>query len=155
MDTSRTKRIDIISDTHGHLTEALLKQLEGADLIVHAGDITSEADWAHLCALGPAVKAVLGNNDFYYEYGSEVERLNVFDYEGLSFAVSHYREDLPVGMVDVAVCGHTHRPRIDDSGKCLVINPGSPSMPRGMRGPTMARMLVREGKVISAEIIDV
>lgn len=154
MDTSRTKRIDIISDTHGHLTDELLGQLEGADLIVHAGDITSESDWALLCALGPQIKAVLGNNDFYYDYGPEVERLNLFDYEGLSFAVSHYREDLPVGMVDVGICGHTHRARVDELGHCTVVNPGSPSMPRGRRGPTMARMLVRDGKVLSTEIVD-
>ena len=55
------KRIDIISDTHGHLSPALLEQLEGADLIIHAGDITSEMDWEHLCTIAP-IRGVLGNN---------------------------------------------------------------------------------------------
>ena len=54
------KRIDIISDTHGLLSDGLLAQLEGADLIIHAGDITSDADYLHLRSLAP-LRAVLGN----------------------------------------------------------------------------------------------
>lgn len=153
MDVHNAKRIDIVSDTHGRLSARLVQELEGADLIVHAGDITSENDWAHLLAIAP-IKAVLGNNDFYRDYGPEVARLNQFTYEGLRFAVAHYREDLPVGAVDVAVCGHTHRSTIAEVGDCLVINPGSPTFPRGRRGATMARMWVRAGEILSADIID-
>lgn len=147
------KRIDIISDTHGRLSDALLEQLEGADLIVHAGDITSEADWEQLNAIAP-IKAVLGNNDYYQDYGPEVDRLNLFTYEGLRFAVAHYREDLPVGSVDVAVCGHTHRAKVSKAGSCLVVNPGSASFPRGMRGPTIARLHAHAGEVVSLQIVD-
>ncbi len=147
------KRIDIISDTHSHLSVELLNALEGADLIIHAGDITSEADWAHLCTIAP-IKAVLGNNDYYRDYGPEVDARNFFEYEGLHFAVAHFREELPVGTVDVAICGHTHRPKILQLGNCLVINPGSPTYPRGDRGPTMARIFVEDGKVLSSKIID-
>ena len=147
------KRVDIISDTHGYLAPALLDALEGADLIIHAGDITSEADWEHLRTIAP-IKAVLGNNDHYYEYGPEVVALNRFSFEGLEFAVAHYREDLPVGSVDIAVCGHTHRARIVELGRTTVINPGSASYPRGMRGPTIARLLVADGRIRSLEIID-
>ncbi|WP_085830890.1 YfcE family phosphodiesterase [Collinsella vaginalis] len=151
--TSGAKRVDIISDTHGYLAPALLDALEGADLIIHAGDITSEADWEHLRTIAP-IKAVLGNNDHYYEYGPEVVALNRFSFEGLEFAVAHYREDLPVGSVDIAVCGHTHRARIVELGRTTVINPGSASYPRGMRGPTIARLLVADGRIRSLEIID-
>lgn len=147
------KRIDIISDTHGYLSPALLNQLEGADLIIHAGDITSETDWEHLCALGP-IRGVLGNNDYYRSYGPDVERLARFTYEGLRFAVAHYREDLPLDEADVAICGHTHRSRVAEEGSCLVINPGSTTYPRGSRGATMARMMVADGRVLSIEIID-
>ena len=147
------KRIDIISDTHGYLSDELLAALPGADLIIHAGDLTSEADYAHLCTIAP-VKAVLGNNDCYRDYGPEVPALNMFEYEGLKFSVAHYREELPVGVSDVAVCGHTHRSKIVQVGNCLVINPGSPTYPRGERGATMARIFVEDGKVISSKIID-
>lgn len=147
------KRVDIISDTHGLLSPELLAELEGADLIIHAGDITSEADWEHLRTIAP-IKAVLGNNDHYYDYGPEVVPLNRFSFEGLEFAVAHYREDLPVGSVDVAVCGHTHRARVVELGRCTVINPGSASYPRGMRGPTIARLMVADGAIRLLELVD-
>ena len=147
------KRIDVISDTHGHLSDALLSALEGADLIIHAGDMTSEMDWAHLCTIAP-VKAVLGNNDYFRDYGPEVTALNTFEYEGLTFAVAHYREELPVGHVDVGVCGHTHVPKLVEMGGHLIINPGSPTYPRSARGATMGRLFVENGAVISAKIID-
>ncbi len=153
MDRRNARRIDIVSDTHGHLSGELVRALAGADLIVHAGDMTSEDDYEYLKTIAP-VHAVLGNNDFFYNYGPEVEELARFEYEGVSFAVSHYREDLPVGKVDVAVCGHTHRCLEEQVGSTLVVNPGSASYPRGMRGPTIARMWVSAGKVVDFEFVD-
>lgn len=128
-------------------------ELEGADLIIHAGDLTSEMDYEHLCTIAP-VRAVLGNNDYYRDYGPDVDRLALFTYEGLKFAVAHYREDLPVGSVDVAINGHTHVTKEAQVGRCLVLNPGSASYPRGTRGPTMARMLVKDGKILTTKFID-
>ena len=148
------KRVDIVSDTHGYLSPELMEAIDGCDLLIHAGDITSEEDFAELQASVPQIRAVLGNNDGYYDYGKDVGKLNIFVYEGLRFSVAHYREDLPVGSSDVAVCGHTHRAKMVELGNCLVINPGSASYPRGMRGPTIARLHVEAGKVLSAEIID-
>ena len=115
MNSASAKRIDIISDTHGYLSPALLDELEGADLIIHAGDLTSEMDYEHLCTIAP-VRAVLGNNDYYR--------------------------------------GHTHVTKEAQVGRCLVLNPGSASYPRGTRGPTMARMLVKDGKILSTKFID-
>lgn len=153
MSEQGARRIDIISDTHGRLSPELMDAIAGAGLIIHAGDITSEEDWEELKRVAP-IRAVLGNNDYYYDYGPEVGRVNRFDAEGLSFAVAHYREDLPVGSVDVAVCGHTHRPKITNVGSHLVINPGSPTYPRSSRGATMARLFVQDGVVLSAEIVE-
>ncbi len=68
----------------------------------------------------------------------ELKRLNEFTYEGLRFAVAHYRERLPIADADVAGCGHTHRAMIERDGGCLVVNPGSASLPRGRRRPAIA-----------------
>ena len=152
-DSGAPKRIDIISDTHGWLSDALLAELEGADLIIHAGDITSEMDWEHLKTIAP-VRAVLGNNDYYRDYGPEVGRVVRFTYEGLRFVVAHYRSDLLLDEADVAVCGHTHRAQVIEEHGCILVNPGSPTFPRGSRGATMARMLVAGGRVLSTEILD-
>lgn len=147
------KRVDIISDTHGWLSDALLEELEGADLIIHAGDITSEMDWEHLKTIAP-IRAVLGNNDYYRDYGRDVGRILRFTYEGLRFVVAHYRSDLLLDEADVGVCGHTHRAQVLEERGCLVVNPGSPTFPRGARGATMARMYVTDGRVLSTEILD-
>ena len=146
------KRIDIISDTHGRLSRALLAEIKGADLVIHAGDLTSEADWDMLQNYVP-IKAVLGNNDSFYNYDPPLKRLNTFEYEGLVFAVSHYREDLPVGAIDVGICGHTHRARVAEQGRCLVVNPGSATSPRDSAKPSIARMYVEDGKVVSVDIL--
>lgn len=108
------KRVDIISDTHGYLSPSLLQHLEGADLIIHAGDITSETDFEHLCTIAP-VQAVLGNNDYYRDYGPSVRELNLFEYEGLRFAVAHYREELPVGPWTLPCAGTRIAPRSSTS----------------------------------------
>ena len=46
-------RYDIVSDTHGYLSPALLAELEGADVIVHAGDICSPSDYRRLEEIAP------------------------------------------------------------------------------------------------------
>ena len=86
---------------------------------------------------------------------ASAKRIDIIsDTHGLKFAVAHYREDLPVGSVDVAINGHTHVTKEAQVGRCLVLNPGSASYPRGTRGPTMARMLVKDGKILSTKFID-
>ncbi len=71
----------------------MLDALDGCDLIVHAGDITSDEDFVTLGALAP-LRLCLGNNDWAGEYGPEVTRKVRFEYEGLQFCVCHYRQDL-------------------------------------------------------------
>ena len=153
MDRQNAYRVDIVSDTHGTLSPTLLRELKGASLIIHAGDMTSEEDYEYLKMIAP-VRAVLGNNDFFYDYGPSVPEVAQFEYKGVTFAVSHYRENLPIGKVDVAVCGHTHRCERTQVGSCLVINPGSATFPRGSRGATIARLYIKDGNVISDEFID-
>lgn len=147
------RRVDITSDTHGHLSPELMAAIDGCDLLVHAGDITSESDFAELEASVPLVRAVQGNNDGWYDYGPGVPRVNEFTFEGVRFAVSHFRESLPREGVDVAVCGHTHRAVIDRVDGRLVINPGSASLPRGGAKPSIARLFIEDGKVLSAQIV--
>ena len=60
--------VAVISDTHlprgaRRLPELCLERLRPADLILHAGDLTSVALLEELEALGPPVEAVLGNVD--------------------------------------------------------------------------------------------
>ena len=107
MTTAMTKRIDIISDTHGHLSDQLLAALEGADLIVHAGDLTSESDYFELRAIAP-MRAVLGKQRLVLRLRPRGEKTARFTYEGLTFGVAHYQRGTCRSTAsDVAVCGHT------------------------------------------------
>lgn len=147
------RRVDIVSDTHGRLSRELMAAIDGCDLLIHAGDITSERDWAELEASVSQVRAVLGNNDWYYDYGPAVQRVLEFDYEGLHFAVAHYQEDVMGLDADVAVCGHTHRPVIERAHGRLLVNPGSASLPRGCHEASIARLMIEAGTILSAEIV--
>ena len=147
------KRFDIVADTHGYLSPALLKELEGADAIVHAGDICSPSDFRTLCDIAP-LHLCLGNNDWAYDYGPDVKRAVTFYGSGLLWEINHYREKLRLADgVAVGVCGHTHKPFIDNVGSTIVMNPGSPTFPRSHLGPTMGRIICDEGTILAAEII--
>ena len=147
-------RYDIISDTHGHLSDELLAELEGADYILHAGDCCSRSDYERLQLIA-CVAMCTGNNDAYYDYGPEVKRVKRIYASNLRWEICHYQERLDLKTCDVAICGHTHRPFIRYVGKVLVINPGSPTYPRTQQGPTMARVIATDsGEITSADIIE-
>lgn len=149
-------RYDIISDTHGYLSAELLEALQGTHCIVHAGDITSLEDYKTLQEIAP-VRMCLGNNDFAYDYGPMVRKKVFFYADGLKWEICHYRERLDLMRCDVAVCGHTHRPFIekDEWTDTLVMNPGSPTFPRGPQGPTIGRIFIDDvaQKIVDAKII--
>ncbi len=155
-----SQRIDIISDTHGYLSEALRYELVGANLIVHAGDIISYADYRTLLCIAD-VQAVLGNNDFEGSYGPRVERHGRFSVDGLVFDVCHFEQRLNPEGADVCVFGHTHRPVLEERPsiqsenlQTLFVNPGSPTFPRGGYGPTMARLWIADGSIKNAEMLE-
>lgn len=142
----------IISDTHGWLSEELLKQLQGADVIVHAGDICSPSDYRTLLNIAP-VHLCLGNND-WDNYGPRVQKQVHFESEGFRWQLCHYEYRLDLDSCDIAVCGHTHRPFIerDQATGTLLINPGSPTWPRN-GFPSMVRLTITHGKITEARII--
>lgn len=147
-------RFDIVSDTHGHLSDELLEALQGADCIVHAGDICSESDYWRLERIAP-VRMCLGNNDWGNSYGPDVKRLTKFYSAGLRWQICHYQERLDLVTCDIAICGHTHRPFIerDARTRVLVMNPGSPTFPRTPKGPTIGRIIAEKGHVSEVHII--
>lgn len=151
-------RFDIVSDTHGRLSDELLAALRGADMIMHAGDCCSYEDYRILCDIAP-VAMCLGNNDWGMDYGPGVERVTRVFREGLRWQLCHYEERLDLLTCDVAVCGHSHRPFVQwqdspsRSSQVLVVNPGSPTFPRTGDGPTIGRVMAERGVVQSAEIV--
>lgn len=146
------KRIDIVSDTHGYLSPELVSELAGADLIVHAGDIVHAEDLRELERIAP-VHAVLGNNDYFANLPPHIKQEEHFTFEGIRFFVTHIKSAFSHPQADVLVFGHTHRPYIEQAGDQYEINPGSPTFPRSDKGPTMARLWVKNKQICSAELV--
>ena len=58
------KRLAIISDTHNLLRPQVLERLAAADIILHAGDVSSPDTLEALRDLGKDLYLVRGNNDW-------------------------------------------------------------------------------------------
>ena len=136
-------RIGVISDTHGLLRPEVEQRLAGVAHIVHAGDIGSPNVIAGLQRIAPVI-AIRGNVDtgHWAEHYPETQMITL---GGRCIYVLHDIKTLqldPVSSrVDVIVCGHSHRPRIETIGGVLYLNPGSAG-PRRFNLPVTLAILV-------------
>lgn len=117
-------RIGLVSDTHDLLRPQVLEFLRGSDHIVHAGDICGDAVLHALRELAP-LTAVRGNNDG----GAWADALPGTQTVELAGVVLHVVHDLkqlaaPAGA-RVIVSGHSHKPKVEERGGVLYVNPGS------------------------------
>ena len=134
--------VGLISDTHGLMRETALRALDGADVILHAGDVGSAAVLAALRRIAP-VHAVLGNVDATDDGLPAIFSCML---DGVRVHVSHGHEiGRPTPQLlaarypaDVVVYGHTHRPLIVRVGATLVINPGAAGPARFALKPSVA-----------------
>jgi len=154
MSSDRRVVVGVISDTHGPLPAAAAKALAGVDHIVCAGDIMSPEVLPALRRIAP-VTAVRGNMDRRDSVG-ELPSTAVASVGGIRLYVIHdrYQLDLDPGAAGIhaVISGHTHRPEVDYQGDVLYLNPGSAGAPRTRTGPTVAKIVVEEGKA-RAEIV--
>lgn len=145
--------VGLISDTHGLLRPEALAALAGSDHVVHAGDIGDPTILERLAGIAP-LTAVRGNNDVE-PWARALPLTARLDVAGVRVLVVHDFADLDaqdVAGVDVVVCGHSHRPRIDRTGGVLVVNPGSAG-PRRFRLPISMGRLHAAGGRCEAELL--
>lgn len=138
-------RIGLISDTHVPVPggrdlqkEDIKRAFEGVDLILHAGDLymLSVLDWLETIA---PVMAVAGHrNDPYLMDDGRLKLVQHLTVDSLRIGMVH---EIPFPLhgfpmsyylgkdVDIAICGDTHVPMIEEHGGILVVNPGSPTLP--------------------------
>lgn len=138
------KRIAILSDTHGLLRDEVKEELKQADIILHAGDINTQAIVDELKSYG-TLYVVRGNND--KEWANNMpEQLNV-TIEGLRFFIIHNKKEIPKDLkeVDVIVYGHSHKYDVNEESGVLMLNPGSCGKRRFGLEITMCRMIVEDG----------
>ena len=151
----RSRRVGLISDTHGLLRPQALAFLEGCDLIIHGGDIGNPAILDTLRSVAP-VMAVRGNNDT----GPFAQGLAAHEFirvdEVLVYAIhdrSQIGGDLRALGVRVVVSGHSHKPCIEERDGLLYVNSGSAG-PRRFKLPIAVGELVVAGAEVTPRIVE-
>ena len=148
-------RIAVLSDTHGMLRREVVAEIRDCSHIIHAGDIVKETDLDELRLYG-SVYAVRGNNDVWQEGLRNLAHVLRFEIGGVNFLMTHDRYDLPRNLegVQAVIFGHTHRySEVWQDGR-LWLNPGSCGRARFGGDVTMAKMTVRDGKIMGVQRID-
>jgi putative phosphoesterase len=151
----------IISDTHlprgrRRLPDACVERLRAADLILHAGDVSTLEVLAELEALGPPVAAVHGNVD-----AEAVRRVlparRIVEVAGARIGMIHdagpargrlARMRAAFPDADAVVFGHSHIPLHErEADGFQIFNPGSPTDRRRQPHHTMGMARVHAGGV--------
>jgi len=134
----------VVSDTHSHEESKLQGRtaaaVREADLVVHVGDFYREPVLDAFESAARTLRGVYGNNDDA-AIRDRLPKVRTVEYEGVRFSVTHRHRSGDTGLVmlgrgrdaDAVICGHSHRPRFDDSGGLPILNPGSHAQPRGNR----------------------
>ena len=137
-------KIAVISDTHvrkhmDKIEKLITKLLKDVDLVIHAGDYTSNKVIPYIKKYHRFV-GVYGNND-KAETRSKVKEKEIITLGKYKIGVYHghgskkntldnvyeiFKDD----SLDIIIFGHSHKPFITTKNKTLVINPGSPTSKR-------------------------
>lgn len=160
-------RVVVLSDTHSPrrwkvCPPAVAEHLDGADLILHGGDVCTVDVLELLSGWGP-VHAVMGNNDLpeVADWGAP-ETLEL-DLDGVRVGMIHdsgpttgrvprMRRRFP--DADLVVYGHSHIPMDLTEDGLRVFNPGSPTDRRRQPHGTLGVLDISDGRLIDAKIIE-
>ena len=177
-------RLLLISDTHvpvraRRLPDQVWREVDDADLVVHAGDWVDVATLDALSARARRLVGVFGNNDGA-ELQARLPEFARFELEGLRFGVVHEtgpatgRErrmdaayaglgsDDAVGDgpgrpgIDVLVFGHSHIPWDSTTPRGIrLLNPGSPTDRRRQPAYTVMTALADAGELREVVLVPV
>jgi uncharacterized protein len=128
--------------------------LQGAQHIIHAGDICAPEVLVALAAIAP-VTAVRGNND-KGAWAARLPAAAVFEAEGVSIYVLHDLGELDLDPAaagfGVVIAGHSHQPSQDQRNGVLYFNPGSAG-PRRFRLPICVGRLHVDKRAVRGELV--
>jgi putative phosphoesterase len=134
--------IVVLSDTHsdaGHALEGrALEAVREADVVVHAGDFTSEDALDAVYDVSDQLYAVHGNADLP-AVSDRLPAARTAEADGIRVAVTHHERGGTTGLAmfgrergaDLVVSGHTHQPTVTETEDVTLLNPGSHADPRG------------------------
>ena len=160
-----TKRIGIISDTHGCWDEKYETYLGECDEIWHAGDIGTMEVADRFEAMRPVFRAVCGNCDGY-DLRARYPELLRFRCEEADVLLKHIggypghydpsvRAKLYYSPPHLFVAGHSHilKVQYDKTLQMLHINPGAAGMQGWHKDRTLIRLTVEGNNFGDCEVI--
>ena len=153
--------IGVISDTHiperaDKIPDIVFEIFKDMDIILHAGDLVSKDVIRQLEEVAPT-RCVQGNMDKYM--GLELPENHIITVEGYKIGLNH-GEVYPRGDtqqlkyialeldVDILISGHTHWAFIKEFDDIILLNPGSPTVPR-MSDPSVMILEIDENTIDS------
>ncbi len=158
-------KILLLSDTHGHMDDTILKYAAQADEIWHAGDIGNLAVTDKLASLKP-VRAVFGNIDDHI-IQQEFPEHNRFFCEGVDVWITHIggypdkynvrvRDEIRRNPPKLFICGHSHILKVMNDKKLnlLHMNPGACGKHGFHKVRTMLRFTIDGEKISNLEVIE-
>ena len=159
------KKILLLSDTHGHLDDKIIKYVNQADEVWHAGDIGKEEIINYLTELKP-LKAVFGNIDDK-KIRLITKEFLYFNYEKNKILITHiagypgkYNKNvnrlISIYEPNILVCGHSHILKVmyDKKNNHLHLNPGAAGISGFHNIRTMLRFKLDSDKIKELEIIE-
>lgn len=156
-----------LGDTHGDRSHRLdgrtQHAVRAAEHVCHTGDFTTEPVYEAIAEAagrerdGAPLSAVTGNSDDP-DLAARLPDTVTVEYAGRTIVVVHGHEHDRTALsllarqegADIVLFGHTHRPGIEETPYCLLVNPGSHADPRGSR-PAHGE-ITRQGHGIRIEI---
>ncbi|MFY8097137.1 MAG: metallophosphoesterase family protein [Flavobacterium sp.] len=160
------KKILLLSDTHSHIDETILKYVNLADEVWHAGDIGDLIVTDTIKKIKP-VRAVFGNID-NNQARLEFPLHNRFMCEGVDVWITHIggypdrynvaiREEIKKNPPRLFICGHSHilKVQFDKKLNLLHMNPGAAGIHGFHQVRTMLRFEIDSDKIQNLEIVEI
>jgi uncharacterized protein len=159
------KKILLLSDTHGHIDESILKYVAMADEVWHAGDI-GNLEVTDILKQKKPLRAVYGNID------GDKARLefplhNRFMCEAVDVWITHIggypgkynpniKLEIEANPPKLFICGHSHilKVQFDKKNNLLHMNPGACGKSGFHQIRTMLRFKIEGERIFDLEIIE-
>lgn len=160
------KKILLLSDTHSHIDDTIMKYVRQADEVWHAGDI-GDLSVTDTIKKEKPLKAVYGNID-NAEARLEFPLNNRFFCEGVDVWITHIggypgkynqaiREEINTNPPKLFICGHSHILKVMPDNKLNLIhmNPGAAGVHGFHQIRTMLRFEINRDNIQNLEVIEI
>lgn len=158
-------RVGILSDTHCHVDDLILRNLESCDEVWHAGDI-GNIETADKLTLFKPLKAVYGNID-NHDLRRQFPLVQRFRCEEVDVLIKHIvgypgkydagiRETISANPPQLLIAGHSHilKVQFDKKHNLLFVNPGAAGISGFHQVRTLIRLTIDGSQMKDLEVVE-